>query len=193
MQFGTNDTIHDLFTSFQRGEETGYAYFFHAYYRSVFYFANSLLKDDNLAEDTVADCFLKLYQKRETIQSESTVKSFLYTAVRNACMDSLRKQKVRSRNQQDIAYLQDTIEASAAEHLIRTETLSLILSAIEELPPASRTVFKLHYLEGLSYDEIADQLGRSKETIRKQKQYGLQVLRGKLSGLPILVLFSFLH
>jgi len=187
---GTNGNVQDLFASFQRGEERGYAHFFHTHYKALFFYANGLLKDEEAAEDTVADCFLKLYEKRTTIQAAATVKSFLYTTVRNACLDKLRQQKVRSMHHAGLAYLQEKTEASAAEHLLRTETLSLILAAIESLPPASRAVFKLYYLEGKSYEEIAQELGRSKETVRKQKHYGLTVLRGKLTG-PFTILLCF--
>lgn len=193
MQQGGNDTIQELFLSFQRGEKKGFAHFFNAHYRAVHFFAAGLLKDEILAEDIVADCFVKLYEKRATIQSAATVKAFLYATVRNACFDALRKEKVRAAHRSDLAHAGEEWEASAHEHLVRTETFSLILNAIEDLPPASRTVFKLYYLEGKSYDEIASHLGRSKETVRKQRQYGLTFLRSKLSGLGILFLLLFLR
>lgn len=189
MLYDDNDKGQALFHSFQRGEERGYAHFFHSHYKALFFFANGLLKDENLAEDVVADSYVKLFEKRTTIRSAGTIKSFLYTTVRNACLDLLRKQAVRTAHHKDLARLQEQVAAPAFDHLVRTETFSLILAAIEELPPASRAVFKLYYLEGLSYDEIAQELGRSKETVRKQKQYGLAVLRSKLSGLSLFLFF----
>jgi len=193
LQYGRNENIQALFQSFQRGEERGYAHFFHAHYKALFFYASGLLKDEERAEDAVADGFVKFFEKRATIQSAATVKSFLYTTVRNACLDSLRKQKVRTMHHSGLAYLQEKAEASAAEHLIRTETLSLVARAIEALPAASRAVFTLYYFEGKSYEEIAVELGRSKETVRKQRQYGLSVVRGKLSGLSsLLLIFLFL-
>jgi len=182
--------VEDAFTALQNGEEKGFAHFFHLHYRSLNFFAGRLLKDEALAEDVVAESFLKLFEKRATVQSEATLKSFLYTTVRNACLDKLEHLKVKAKHQKETAYLSKPTERSMEDELIRTETLSIVLKAMEELPPATRKVFQLHYIEGKSYDEISKQLNRSKETIRKQKQQGLLFLKRKLLLILIVVLAS---
>ena len=87
------ENIEDLFISLQKGEQRGFDYFFHLYYKPLLYFANSILKDKEVAEDTVADSFVKLWEKRKTIRSASGVKPYLYMSVRNSCLNILRKQK----------------------------------------------------------------------------------------------------
>ena len=178
-------SIDEYFQSLQQGEEKGFAYFFHEYYKALYYFATRLLPDDALAEDAVEESFIKLYEKRNTIQSAQTIKGFLYTTVRHACLDKLAQQKSREVHHQHILYAHDKSESSSFEDLIKTETWALVLKAMEDLTPATKKVFQLHYLEGKSYEEIATQLGRSKETIRKQKQQGLIFLRKKL--IPVLI------
>jgi RNA polymerase sigma-70 factor (ECF subfamily) len=68
----------------------------------------------------------------------------------------------------------------STREIIRTESLSVVLEAIEELPPASQRVFKMYYLEGKNYDQIALELGRSRETVKTQKKMALSALRKKL-------------
>jgi RNA polymerase sigma-70 factor (family 1) len=177
----------NLFLSFTNGHEIGFLHYYRLYYRPLRYFAIRLLKDEPLAEDVVEESFIKLFEKRATIQSEAGIKGFLYTTVRNACFDKLEQQKIRAAHHRQIEYLQAKESTSADAELIRTETLAIIINAIEQLPPATRKVFQLHYIEGMSYDEISKTLGRSKETIRKQKQQGLATLKGKLLFIALMV------
>ncbi len=187
MQNRSNDNAR-YFLSFQKGEEKGFAWFFHLHYNALHFFANRLLKDEAMSEDVVADSFVKLFAKRETIQSEMTIRSFLYTTVKNACLDKIDHLKTRAKHRKETLYLSNNTERSIADDLIRTETLAIVLKAMEELPPATRKVFQLLFIEGKSYDEIASELNRSKETIRKQKQQGLLFLKKKLLFILIIVL-----
>lgn len=173
----------DIFISFVRGEEKGFAYFFHLYYKALHFFANKYVSDDALAEDIVEDSFVKFFERRASIQAAKGVKNFLYTTVRNACIDKIRQQKNRAGHNKKFSYLQNESETALADGLTRIEILSLVLKAIEELPPASRNVFKLYYLKGKGCDEIATELGRSIETVRNQKHYCLKVLRKKIEHL----------
>ena len=173
-------SIDIIFLSFKNGEEKGFAFFFNLHYKALHYFAMGLLKDEALAEDVVETSFLKLYEKRTTIQSAITIKSFLYTTVRNHCLDKIKQQKRRKAHNKSFAYLQDNFEFISFKEEIKTQTLAIVLEAIEELPPVTQKVFKLFYLEGKSYDQIAEELNRSKETIRSQKKNGLTMIRKKL-------------
>jgi RNA polymerase sigma-70 factor (family 1) len=182
----------DYFISFQKGEEKGFAYYFKLHHKPLLYFATRLVKDSALAEDVVEECFIKFFEKRETLQSPGTVKGFLYTIVRNSCLEQIEKLKVRQGHHSKIEYLQNITESTIAEALIRTETLAIIYRAIEQLPPASQRVFKLFYLEGKSYDEIAEKLNRSKNTIKNQKKHALILLRKKLLFIVVLQLTAAL-
>jgi RNA polymerase sigma-70 factor (ECF subfamily) len=179
----------DYFLSFQKGEEQGFNYFFYLHYRPLVFFANRLLKDEPLAEDVVENSFLKLFEKRNSIQSQFTIKGFLYASVRNGCLDKIRQQKIRQAHNKSFAYLQESFEEMSTKEIIRTESLSVVLEAIEELPPASQRVFKMYYLEGKNYDQIAIELGRSRETVKTQKKMALSALRKKLL---FFLLFFFL-
>ena len=187
MQAKSNDSAYLYFISLQNGKEEGFRYFFDLHYRSLLFYAKRLLKDDVTAEDMVEDCFLKLFEKRNTLRSEDTLKSFLFTILKNACLDWLERNKTKARYQREASHSCQSFQNSAIEEMIRTETLSLVLEAMEQLPPATRRVFKMLYIEGKSYDEISRELNRSKETVRKQRNQGLIALRKKL-----LILLFFL-
>jgi RNA polymerase sigma-70 factor (family 1) len=183
--------VEDYFLLFQKGEERGFSYFFHLHYQPLVFFAKRILKDDTLAEDIVENSFLKLFEKRDSIKSSSTVKGFLFTLVRNGCLDTIRQQKLREAHNKSFAYLQTSFEEICLKEIVCTESLSLIIAAIEELPPASQKVFKMFYLEGKGYDQIALELGRSRQTIKTQKKLALSSVRKKLL-LFLPFIFSFI-
>jgi RNA polymerase sigma-70 factor (family 1) len=184
-------SVEDYFILFQKGEERGFSYFFQLHYRPLVFFAKRILNGDSLAEDVVENSFLKLYEKRASVKLSSTVKGFLYTAVRNGCLDTIRQKKLREAHNKSFGYLQTFFEEICLKEIVRTESLSLIIAAIEELPPASQKVFKMFYLEGKGYDQIALELGRSRQTIKTQKKLALSSVRKKLL-LFLPFIFSFI-
>src|SRR5688572_10066702 len=80
--------------AFQMGEGNSFDFFFRQYYTALCYFANSILHNEEEARDIVQDSFVKLWDSQTINERSETVKSFLYTAVRNKCVDLLRKKKV---------------------------------------------------------------------------------------------------
>jgi RNA polymerase sigma-70 factor (ECF subfamily) len=157
-------------------------------YAGLVFFSNNLIGDRQEAEDVVQNAFVSYWNCKDEVGREpSIVKSFLYTTVRNACMDLLRHRKVvqKFRNQLD----DDPIEESFVENeMIRAEVLSEIFNAIELLPSGCRQVLKMSYFEGKRNQEISDDLGVSINTVKTQKQRALQLLRLKLSSTALVLL-----
>lgn len=75
------------------GIEQNFDYFFRQYYVALCFFANSIIHNDEDAKDIVQDCFVKLWNNDIVNEKVGNVKSFLYTMVRNRCIDYTRKQK----------------------------------------------------------------------------------------------------
>jgi len=71
--------------------------------------------------------------------------------------------------------------------MLRAETWGRVLKALEELPPATKKVFHMLFIEGKTYSEIAKETGRSKEALRKQKKLGLIMLKGILLFLTLVI------
>ena len=76
------------------GQEQSFDYFFRRYYAALCFFAQSIIHHTEDAKDIVQDCFIKLWDEAAIEEKTDTVKSFLYTMVRNRCIDFVRKQKV---------------------------------------------------------------------------------------------------
>lgn len=165
---------------------------FNNYYGRLCHFAWQLLEDKTMAEDIVQDVFASYWDWRSRLANDETaIKNFLYSAVRHACYNSVRHDKVRQR------YF-DSFQADAPEEpevlikIIRAEVMEEVYKALDELPDACRQIFRLGYLEGLTNPKIAEKLNISINTVKTQKQRGLKVLRDKLNPELFALLLLFL-
>jgi RNA polymerase sigma-70 factor (family 1) len=188
----TNYTANNALQALIRGREEGIDFLFQQYYTQLCYFAGSLLNDDFLAQEITSDAFTKLWQNRQTLATEGSIKAWLYSTVRNASIDHLRKVK-RLRVSESGLQSATTIEQSVLHTIIESETIDRIIETIGKLPPQCRRIFRLFYLHGKSYNEIAQELNLSPQTVRNQKQRAAKLLRKMILPLFFLLnLYSFL-
>jgi RNA polymerase sigma-70 factor (family 1) len=188
----THYTPDDALQALIQGREEGLGFFFQQYYTRLCYFATTLLYDDCLAQEITSDAFTKLWQSRQSLATEGSIKAWLYSTVRNAAIDHLRKVK-RLRVSESGLQSATTIEQSVLHTIIQTETIDHIVQTIGKLPPQCRRIFRLFYLHGKSYNEIAQELNLSPQTVRNQKLRATKLLRKMILPLFFLLsLYSFL-
>lgn len=152
---------------------------FRTFYRPLCLYAMHYLAGNvELAEDIVQDCYVKLWQRRP-----EQPHSFLYTAVRNACIDELRRQKAAPPNvrPQDLdGYISDE---EAQQRSVREAEL---WTAIDSLPERCRQIFLMSKRDGMKYREIADELGLSEKTVEHQVSKALKRLKARRGELLFL-------
>jgi RNA polymerase sigma-70 factor (family 1) len=173
-------TPHALAEAFGRGEEKAFDYLFRAYYGALCLFAGNYLEIPDDARDLVQDCFVKLWSRRTALKNPQAIRSFLYTTVRNACLNVLRsKNRISLRDPLEPAGFRDPLEDKWLEKVVEAETLREIYVHVQSLPPRTREVFLKFYLEGKDCNAIALDLHRSPSTVRNQKNKALTILREK--------------
>ena len=157
---------------------------FKKYYRPLCLYAMHYLGGDvDRAEDVVQDCFVKLWQK-ETAND----KSFLFTAVRNACIDQLRRNDPLCHDVQP-QDLDGTITDSAAQDQSFLE--ARLWQAIDDLPARQRQALLLCKRDGKTYREAAELMGISEKTVEHLLGNALKHLRRRKADiyyLPLLAL-----
>ncbi len=164
---------------FQRGNESSLAYFFKEHHRSLCYFASKIVKDERQAEDIVADCFIKLWDRRETFENADKIKAFLYIACRNNCFNHLRNEKRKTAAQELYLRQMDQDSDEIFYEIIDTEIVDILAREIESLPDKCREVFKLIYLGGKNTEEIAQELNLNVQTVRNHKSRAIELLRAQ--------------
>jgi RNA polymerase sigma-70 factor (family 1) len=150
-------------------------------YPGLVYFATNLIGDKAEAEDVVQNAFVSYWKCKENVGSEPPViKGFLYTTVKNACMDLLKHRLVIRKFRDQLEG--DPMEENLVENqIIYAEVLSELFEAIEELPAGCRQVLEMSYLQKKKNYEISEELGLSINTVKTHKQRALRLLKLKLS------------
>lgn len=165
--------------AFTAGDEAGIAFLFRVYYPVMVVFAKKYT--DNDSEEIVNEAFYKIWEKRNTINSLSHFRSYLYKIVYHDCLKT--KQVVIA--QELSAETADDFDYSA--ELIKSETLRLLYQAIDTLPAQCREVFTQLYIEGKTVRETADEMGVAVSTVKAQKARGLILLKRNLGSTMILI------
>jgi RNA polymerase sigma-70 factor (ECF subfamily) len=118
-------------------------------------FATHFLKDEDLARDVVQDVFLKLWQKRETLEEVENIEAFTMRMTRNRCLDVIRANKtVPIDADTDRKLKEKTVDVHSKVEL--SESANQIKTLIDKLPDLQRTVMQLRDIQQLSYEEIAE-------------------------------------
>ncbi len=171
--------------------ETTFKSLLRNHFASICLFANRYVENMSIAEDIAEESFLKLWNNRNSITNANSIKSWLYSTTRNACLDHLRRQEVKSRNEKNYNYLQEAeTESYHLEAMIRTELLEELHAALQQLPDQCRLVFTKLYIEGKGVAHTAEEMNLSINTVKSHKARGLMLLRKKLEPLGVLL---FLH
>ena len=157
---------------------------FKRYYRQLCLYAAHYLKGDIAAsEDIVQDCFVKLWQQ-EAKRDITDKRAFLYSTVRNACIDTLRRQHPEMTNI-DPSDLEESI--SDEEAIDRSEQEAKVWETIDALPDRCREVFLMAKRDGMTYNEIAEALNISVKTVEHQISKALKKLRNN-KNLPFVLI-----
>jgi RNA polymerase sigma-19 factor, ECF subfamily len=190
----SNDTAADYIRSFQNGEEKGFNFFFIEYYAALCYFSFQVVKEKSIAEEIAGDALMKLWERHENFKKLTSIKSFLYTTVRNASLNWIRQKKRDSQRSMESVYLAEKTENDVMHKMVEAETYREIHMALKTLPPQCKKIFQMIFLEGKEYDQIARELNLSTKTVYSQKDRALSLIRQRISlGLWIGFFLHLLH
>jgi RNA polymerase sigma-70 factor, ECF subfamily len=133
------------------------------------------------ADEIVNDTFLVVWDKQDELTLDATIKSFLYTVVRNKSLNLLKKRKI------EIAELDDNFEvasqqASPIEALQAKETEAAVFALIDKLPPKCRQIFILSRKEQMSNKEIAGIMEINEKTVENQISIAIKFIRAGLQN-----------
>lgn len=171
------------------GNHDVYKQLFTLWYTPLCNYACSILRNMDEAEDVVQKMFCKLWDQRNELTIRTSVKSYLYRAVHNDCLNRIQQTKNRSEHNQQYAYNISHEVDSTTEQVAHSELEQQITKAIEQLPPQCRKVFEMSRMQQLNYAEIAKQLDISTNTVENHIAKALRLLRGNLKEFLAVVLF----
>jgi RNA polymerase sigma-70 factor (ECF subfamily) len=176
-----HETEQQIMEGIRNGDEACFQQAFNTYYEKLCDFAFTLLRDMDEAEDAVQSIFLKIWEKRDSLMITNTLKSYLYRAVHNHCINQLEHREIKQKHIQFSTYrgAGDLQQPDIFPH----ELESKIQSVIDQLPEQCGIIFKMSRYEELRYAEIAAKLGISVNTVENQISKALKILRTQLSDI----------
>ncbi|MFM9986032.1 MAG: RNA polymerase sigma-70 factor [Flavobacteriales bacterium] len=180
-------TEEQIMNALRANDQNAFEMIFRTWYSPLCNFANSFLKDKDESEEIVQNAFVAFWEKRSQIQIDTSLKSYLYRSIRNACLNAIKHEKVK-RAHADHA-LSNSAFAEESDSTLSGELENRIEKAIATLPEQCRLVFKMSRIEELKYAEIAEQLGISIKTVENHMGKALRIMREELKDYLILLLF----
>ncbi|MEI6456235.1 MAG: RNA polymerase sigma-70 factor [bacterium] len=161
---------------------------FRDHYKDLCFYAIRFVKDYEISREIVQDCYIRMWEKRASIDPLKPVRSYLSASVRNTCLNWLRDHRKFNRNLLDVEGLGSEPQEHQADKMVEEEIRAGIASAIDELPEKCREIFILNRYENLKYKEIADRLNISLKTVETQMSKALQHMRTRLKEYLTVVL-----
>lgn len=179
-----------LLTSHLRdGNEEAFEYLFDTYFEMLVDYAIRLIHDEDVAMDMVQSVFVKLYDGRANLSTQSSLRYYLYKAVYHQCLNELRHQRIVAGYMEagDCEfYLKEVLQTPDEEMTLQGKELAhYIEEAVRTLPQRCREVYLLKFAEGLHNKEVAERLGISAKTVEAQTTKALSHLRSELAWLAV--------
>lgn len=176
----SSDKFREWSTGLQRSDRGAYAELFQATHEALLRYAWRFTRNEESAYDILQDVYLKVWQMRERIDPERSLKALLYQMVRNNALNHERAKKLHATDSLDEALHEPSNEIQTEQHLDAKQLEARLTRWIAELPERRREAFTLSRYEGLSHDEIARVMGLTPKTVNNHIVLALQHLRARL-------------
>lgn len=173
----------DIIEACKEGDREAFHILFEEHKDRIYTIAFHYSGDESMARDVTQQVFLKLFTTIGQFRENSQFSTWLYRIVANACADEHRKRRRFVPFSPEIEVSKMTVKSSQEEAYHRRQVADSVSAAIAELTPKLRLPILLKYVEGLSYDEIAEALGISIGTVSSRLNRGHKMLARKLGHL----------
>lgn len=168
----------------QQGDRDAFRVLFETYRDRVYSIAvYSVGGDSSIADDVTQQIFLKLFTAIKQFRGDSEFTTWLYRLVVNACMDERRRRRRLLSWGETFAMHDPAVKKPQEKQYAQSEVAQAVRMAITQLKPKFRMPILLKYMEGLSYEEIANVMGCSKGTVASRLNRGHGQLARTLSHL----------
>lgn len=180
------DTDHQLYRKVVAGDKKAYELLFERFYPELCAYACQWV-DLADAENVVQDIMLWLWQNHRSVQIESSVRTYLFTATRNRCLTLINRGQMRQRIMSTLhKHMEEQFETP--DFYALGDLVTKLEEALNQLPESYREAFVQHRFNNKNYKEIAAELGISQKTVEYRISQAIKILRVSLKDyLPLLI------
>lgn len=172
------------------GDEPAFTELYNRYWKLIYAHVYKMLRNEDDSKDIVQEVFGNLWIKAASIKNNMNISGLLYTSARNRVFDLIEKNKVRFDYLGEISSFLSETSNLQVDTIDEKRIIEILEREIHNLPPKMREVFELSRKQNLSHKEIAQKLNISEQTVKKQVQNALKVIKPKLNdaGVSIAIL-----
>jgi RNA polymerase sigma-70 factor, ECF subfamily len=160
----------------------------HRYGARLLRFVAFSIGDQDLAQSIVQDCFMKAYNARDNFRGDCSIQTWLNRIALNMILDHQRTQKFRfwrsfRKTALDITEVASTLPSHAStpeKDLLRQERAAQVAKALESLSFNQRTIFLMHFQEGMNIPEISSAIDMSANTVKTHLHRAIKAVRQKI-------------
>lgn len=175
----------------QKGNVEAFDSLFGAYSSKLFGFAFKYFRNESDAEELVQEVFVKVWENRQSLKSEYSFRSYLFTIALNQIRKYYNKKAASLRYLESLSA--ETVTSEAGNNENYELALQKLNSIIDTMPPRRREIFIKSKLEGKSSKEIASELNITPGTVDNQVSEAIRFIRNQMKTENIdLVLFMVL-
>ncbi len=168
----------EIIKAIRQGDKDVFEQVFHVCYENLCQYAFTILRDMDEAEDIVQSMFMKVWERREELNIQQSMRSYLFRAVYHQCINQLEHRTIKMKHREYGVY--EGQHKVQQPEVFPEELSEDIRTAVNDLPQQCRTIFMMSRYEELRYAEIAKKLNISVNTIENQISKALRILRLKL-------------
>jgi len=159
------------------GDKAAFNKLFDRYFYPLCSFASAITRDNSDAEDIVVDCFARIWEDRSSLLIQSSLQNYLITIIKNSAITHLRK---NNKHYVDVDEISKIFIAEEIDLIQEASIYNSLYEAIGKLPDQRRLILKMAAFDEKSYQEIAQELGISVNTVKTQMSRAYKFLRSEL-------------
>ncbi len=156
------------------------------FYGTLCNYTTKIVVDETVAEDIVQECFISIWNSSLHFQEMKALSVYLYRSVHNNALKYLRDKNVDNQRLQRWSKEQDDVEDVDFYQAVEEELIRKLHVVIDQLPEQRKNILLLS-IDGLTVQEIADQLNISINTVKTQKKRGYVFLKENLKQSLLLI------
>lgn len=170
----------DEFSKFIEGDQKAYRKAFDHYFPIILRYVLTKCKHIEDAEEITQEAFTQLYLHRHKVRTEGDLYPYLFVITKRLCISHFRKQLGKPENVGMEPWEWSSVSYETEDSITYSELSGILNKIIASLPPQQQEVYRLSRLEDVSHQEIAEQMGISRNTVKNHLLLATKVVRLKL-------------
>lgn len=166
-----------LFQQLSEGSEQAFDVIYHHYNKRLAPFVEKMVHSPELSEEIIQDIFVHIWTNRSLFAKVKHPTAYLFNVASNKALDYIKKIASDERLKENVTYYAAKFSNETEERIYFRESAEIVNQAVAQLPEQRRRIYEMSRIEGLSNDEIAEQLNISKNTVANQLVTAMKTIR----------------